>query len=126
MNKRSSGSIIPSQGNVLRDITLRAKLLLRLLGDRRVSPWAKLIPIGALVYLVSPVDLIMGIPGLSALDDAALLWLGYYTFIEMCPPDVVRELSEQLVSNNTIVEDIKKKADKDADDVVDGEATDIR
>jgi uncharacterized membrane protein YkvA (DUF1232 family) len=126
MDKRPTGSIIPSQGGVLRDITLRAKLFLRLLGDKRVSLWAKLIPIGALAYLISPVDLIMGIPGVSALDDAAILWLGYYTFIEMCPPDVVRELSSQLVSNNAIVEDVKKEAEKDADDVVEGEATDIK
>jgi uncharacterized membrane protein YkvA (DUF1232 family) len=126
MNKRSSGSIIPSQGGVLKDITLRAKLILRLLGDKRVSPWLKLIPIGALVYLISPIDLIMGIPGLDALDDAAILWLGYYTFIEMCPPDVVRELSSQLVSNSAIVEEVKKETEKDADDVVDGEATDIK
>ena len=120
MNKKPSKSIVPSQGGVLQDITLRAKLFLGLMADRRVSPFAKLIPIAALVYLVSPIDLIMGIPGVSALDDAAILWLGYYTFVEMCPPDVVRELSKQLISNNTVVDEVKQQ-----DEVVDGEATDI-
>ena len=120
MNKKPSKSIVPSQGGVLQDITLRAKLFLGLMADRRVNPFAKLIPIAALVYLVSPIDLIMGIPGVSALDDAAILWLGYYTFVEMCPPDVVRELSKQLISNNTVVDEVKQQ-----DEVVDGEATDI-
>ncbi|MCX6066337.1 MAG: hypothetical protein NT121_11370 [Chloroflexi bacterium] len=121
MNKKPSQSIIPSQGGVLKDITLRAKLVFRLLGDKRVSPWIKLIPIGALVYLVSPIDLIMGIPGLDALDDAAILWLGYYTFIELCPPEIVRELSKNIVSNNSIIDE----ATQDDDEIVDGEATDV-
>jgi hypothetical protein len=38
----------------------------------------------------------------------------------------VRELSSQLVSNSAIVEEAKKETEKDADDVVDGEATDIK
>ena len=121
MNKKPSQSIIPSQGGVLKDITLRATLVFRLLGDKRVSPWIKLIPIGALVYLVSPIDLIMGIPGLDALDDAAILWLGYYTFIELCPPEIVRELSKNIVSNNSIIDE----ATQDDDEIVDGEATDV-
>lgn len=121
MNKKPSQSIIPSQGGVLRDITLRAKLVFRLLGDKRVSPWIKLIPIGALIYLVSPIDLIMGIPGLDALDDAAILWLGYYTFIELCPPEIVRELSKNIVSNNSIIDEVKQEDDE----IVDGEATDV-
>jgi uncharacterized membrane protein YkvA (DUF1232 family) len=122
MDKKPSQSIIPSQGSVLKDITLRAKLFLGLMADRRVNPFAKLIPVAALVYLISPIDLIMGIPGISALDDAAILWLGYYTFIELCPPDIVRELSKQLISNNTIVEEVKKQQQ---DEIVDGEVTDV-
>jgi uncharacterized membrane protein YkvA (DUF1232 family) len=121
MNKKPSQSLIPAQGGVLKDITLRAKLILRLIGDKRINPWIKLIPIATLIYIVSPIDLIMGIPGLDALDDAAVLWLGYYTFVELCPPDVVRELSRQLTSNNTIVDEVKKQQDE----VVDGEVTDI-
>jgi uncharacterized membrane protein YkvA (DUF1232 family) len=121
MEKKPSQSIIPAQGGMLKDLTLRAKLILRLIGDHRVSPWIKLIPIATLIYIVSPIDLIMGIPGLDALDDAAILWLGTYSFIEMCPPEVVRELSKQLTSNNTIVEEAKQQQD----DIVDGEATDI-
>jgi uncharacterized membrane protein YkvA (DUF1232 family) len=122
MNKKSSQSIIPSKGGVLQELTLRAKLIFRLIGDRRVSPWVKLIPIAGLIYWISPVDLIMGIPGVDAVDDVAVLWFAQYMFIELCPPDVVRELSKQLSSNNTIVDEVKQEEDGE---IVDGEATDV-
>ncbi len=121
MNNKTPRSIIPVQGGILQEMTLRTKLILRLIGDRRVSPWVKLIPIAGLVYWVSPVDLIMGIPGLAAVDDVAILWFAQYMFIEMCPPEVVREITSGLTSNNTIVDEVKAQAD----DVVDGEATDV-
>ena len=121
MNNKSSRSIIPSQGGILQELTLRVKLILRLIGDRRVNPLVKLIPIAGLLYWVSPVDLIMGIPGLDAVDDVAILWFAQYMFIELCPPEVVRDLSKQLSSNNTIVDE----ANQDNEDVVDGEATDV-
>lgn len=121
MNKKSSGSIIPSGTGILREMTLRAKLIFRLLSDKRVSPWAKLVPIAGLIYWISPLDLISGIPGLSAVDDVAILWFVQYAFIELCPPDVVSELSKQLASNNTIVDG----AYEVEEEVVDGEATDV-
>jgi uncharacterized membrane protein YkvA (DUF1232 family) len=124
MNKKPSQSIIPSQGGVLKDLTLRAKLMFRLIGDRRVSPWVKLIPIGALVYFVSPIDLIPGglLNVIGAVDDAAILWLGYYAFIEMCPPEIVRELAKNIISNSAVVDEVK---DEEEGEIVDGEATDV-
>jgi uncharacterized membrane protein YkvA (DUF1232 family) len=124
MNKKPSQSIIPSQGGIIQDLTLRAKLFFRLLGDARVSPWAKLIPIGALIYLISPLDLIPGdfLTVIGLADDAAILWLGYYAFIELCPPEVVREIAKKIVSNNAVVDEVKTAAE---DEIVDGEATDV-
>jgi uncharacterized membrane protein YkvA (DUF1232 family) len=110
---------------VWRDTVLRIKLIFRLLGDKRVSPWLKILPIAGVVYLVSPIDLIpdMVLPVIGQLDDIAILWLTNHFFIEFCPPEVVREHVRKLVSNNDIIEEeIKHAAD---DDVVDGEATDI-
>ena len=121
MNNKAPRSIIPSQGGVLQELTLRTKLIIRLIGDRRVNPWVKLIPFASLVYWLSPVDLIMGIPGLAAVDDVAILWFAQYMFIELCPPEVVREITSGLTSNNTIVDEVKNQVD----DVVDGEATDV-
>ena len=113
-DKKSSKVVVP-QGGVLRDFVTRTKLILKLMGDRRVSPWVKLIPIGAFTYLISPIDLIMGIPGVAALDDAAILWIGSNLFVELCPPHVVSEHLQALASN----------VDDDLGDIVDAEATDV-
>ena len=121
MNNKPNQNIIPSRGGALHEITLRAKLIFRLLADRRVSPWAKLVPIAGLIYWISPIDLISGIPGLSAVDDVAVLWFTQYMFIEMCPPDVVRELTQKLTSNNSVVD----QAGQPEDEIVDGEVTDV-
>ena len=72
-------------GGVFNNLTNHLKLVLRLMGDRRVSPLVKLIPVGTLAYLVIP-DLIIG-----PFDDAAIIGLGLYIFVELCPQDVVEE-----------------------------------
>src|SRR5258708_31757095 len=89
-NKRDL--MIPPQGGMIRDLVLRVKLILRLLGDRRVTPCLKILPIGGLVFLITPFSIIPDItlPVLGELDDVAILRLTNYLFIELCPPDVVR------------------------------------
>ncbi len=106
---------VPPQGGMTRDIVNRLKLIFKLMGDPRVSPLVKLIPVGALVYLVSPIDIVMGIPGIAALDDAAILWFGSNLFVELCPPEVVQEHLQALGSN---LED-------DSGEIVDVDATDV-
>ena len=75
------------------DLVLRLKLILRLMADKRVNFLLKLIPVGALIYLVSPIDLIPGavLPVIGALDDAAVIWIGATLFVSLCPDDVVQE-----------------------------------
>jgi uncharacterized membrane protein YkvA (DUF1232 family) len=75
------------------DLILRAKLILRLMGDKRINTLLKLLPIAALIYLVSPIDLLPGavIPFIGALDDAAVIWLGATLFVSLCPEEVVQE-----------------------------------
>ncbi len=82
----------------LQNLTLRVKLILRLIGDKRVNIFLKLLPIVALIYVVSPIDLIPGavIPVIGALDDAAVLWLGATLFINLCPEEVVQEHMDAL------------------------------
>jgi uncharacterized membrane protein YkvA (DUF1232 family) len=68
------------------------KLAWRLFRDERVPVWTKLIPPAALLYVLSPVDLIPDlIAGLGQLDDIAVLLIGLKLFIELAPGDVVRE-----------------------------------
>lgn len=116
-DKKPKDIMIPQSGGMLRDLVLRLKLIVRLMGDRRVSPFLKLLPVASLVYLIYPFDLISVIPGVSALDDMALVSLGAYLFLEFCPTDVVQEHMKKLTSNTEIIQG--------QDDVVEGEATDI-
>jgi uncharacterized membrane protein YkvA (DUF1232 family) len=80
------------------DLILRGKLILRLMGDKRVNFFLKLLPVGALIYLVSPIDLIPGavLPVVGALDDAVVLWLGATLFVALCPDEVVQEHTNAL------------------------------
>ena len=105
-----------------RELILNLKLIWLLLIDPRVHFLLKLIPVGALIYLVSPIDLIPGVvlPVIGALDDAAMLWIGSTFFLNLCPEQVVQEHQRTLglLTNPT------SQAPTD-DDVVDVSAKDI-
>lgn len=76
----------------LQDVARQARLAWRLFWDQRVPMWTKLIPPAALAYLLFPIDLIPDVAlGLGQLDDVAVLLIGVKLFIELAPPDVVRE-----------------------------------
>ncbi len=87
-------AILPSEKiGLIQELVLRIRLILRLMGDRRVNLFLKLLPLASLVYLLSPADLLPGLtlPIVGALDDAAVLWIGTSLFLTLCPEDVVRE-----------------------------------
>ena len=93
------------------------RLIVRLLKDDRVSPLLKLLPIGTLIYLVVPVDILP----INPIDDGLVVWLGGYLFIELCPDDVVeehRKALKQAVIKDKIDGEINQK-------VIDGEYKDI-
>jgi hypothetical protein len=85
MSENKDRKIMNRNGGFVNDLTQRIKLIWRLMNDSRVSPLLKLLPIGSIVYLLFP-DLAPG-----PVDDAAILWLGAYLFVELCPPEVVQE-----------------------------------
>ncbi|MBL8098165.1 MAG: hypothetical protein JNK81_03240 [Anaerolineales bacterium] len=113
--KKASDIMVTQQGGVIRNILIQLKLIFRLMGDRRVSFFAKLVPVGAFAYLLFPLDAI-SLPIIGVVDDAALLWLGSYIFTELCPPEVVEEHKKALAANMS--------SDSSKDDVIDAEATD--
>jgi uncharacterized membrane protein YkvA (DUF1232 family) len=127
MQKRPSQGIVPVQSNIFKDAVLRIKLIVRLIADKRVSPWLKIMPIGGILYLLSPLDIIpdIALPGIGELDDIAILWLTNHFFIEFCPPDVVREHVKALMHNSDIIDEERQKAENNQPDIIDGEATDI-
>ena len=76
----------------------------------------KLLPIGSLVYLVIP-DIVPG-----PIDDAALIWLAMYLFVELCPPDVVQEHLDELLATRTVMDNFQETSQADEHgEVIDGE-----
>lgn len=119
--KKSSDIIVNQQGGVVRNLVNQLKLIFRLMGDKRVSVLAKLVPLGAFAYLIMPADLAPNVvlPVIGMVDDAAILWLGTYIFTELCPPEVVEEHMKALAGN-------MNSKDVNNEDVVDGETTEVK
>jgi hypothetical protein len=117
MSDKKNQSIAQYQGGFFQGLSNRIKLILRLMADRRVNPFLKLMPVGALAYLVIP-DLAIG-----PIDDALIIWLGTYLFVELCPPAVVQEHMQKLereLSGNLRDANITGEAIDD-DEIVDAE-----
>jgi uncharacterized membrane protein YkvA (DUF1232 family) len=69
----------------------------RLVRDPMVPAWTKLIPLGALLYVVLPGDLVPDVLiGLGQLDDLGVLLLALRTFIGMCPTQIVQQHLAQM------------------------------
>lgn len=90
MSDKEPAPIVPRPGGIFDQLSLRLKLIVRLMKDRRVNVFLKLLPIGTLIYLIMP-DLAPG-----PLDDAAIIWIGTYLFVELCPREIVEEHKREL------------------------------
>jgi hypothetical protein len=107
---------LPQNKGFIQDLTLRIKLILRLLGDGRVNPLLKLLPIGSLIYLVVP-DIAPG-----PVDDAAVIWLATYLFVELCPPDVVQEHLDAVNATRKVMDNYEETSQSGVQgEVIDGE-----
>jgi len=106
---------LPAQNGIFQELTTRGKLVLRLMGDRRVNFLFKLIPVTSLVYFLFP-DILPG-----PIDDAVLIWLTSYLFVELCPANVVQEHIEEL-SGNPLAQPPDSTP---PGDVIDGEIYDV-
>lgn len=81
----------------VRYLPLFARLVIHLLGDRRVSWMARSVVVAAAAYVLAPVDLLPDIaPLLGQVDDLSLLILACRTFLRLCPPAVVEEHAARL------------------------------
>lgn len=98
MSKLPSQSQVRETAGYVGNLVTQARLAWRLLVDRQVPGWVKLIPIAGIAYLISPVDLIPDwlVPGLGELDDLAILLLSAKLFVNLSPPAVVRQHLEEL------------------------------
>ena len=89
-DKGKDRRVVDIRSGFFGDLALRIKLILRLIADPRVNPLLKLLPVGSLIYFIIP-DIAPG-----PIDDVAVIWLGAYLFVELCPPDVVQEHMDSL------------------------------
>ncbi len=85
----------------LRDFLSQFELAWRLLWDRRVSFFTKLVPIALLGYLLMPFDLVPdALLGLGQVDDLVVVLVGMRMFVSLCPPDVVADLGGVVVDED--------------------------
>jgi hypothetical protein len=116
MSQKQPRDISPYSGGVFSGIANRIKLIWRLMSDSRVSPFLKLLPLTSIVYLLFP-DFLPG-----PVDDAAIIWLSTYLFVELCPPDVVQEHMEAI--ERTIhgqARDVDEEVQINEEDIIDAE-----
>lgn len=91
------------------------RLVWRLLTDSRVPIFPKLILLTAILYVLSPIDLVPDvILGLGQLDDVTIAMFGVWLFIELCPRDIVEEHQRAIAAESG---DPVRRADEN---VVDG------
>jgi uncharacterized membrane protein YkvA (DUF1232 family) len=93
VSNSSSGSDLQETAGFLGGLVRQARLGWRLMKDGRVPGWVKLIPFAALLYFLSPIDLIpdWAIPGLGEVDDIVVILLALKMFVDLSPDGVVRE-----------------------------------
>jgi uncharacterized membrane protein YkvA (DUF1232 family) len=108
------------------DLILRGKLILRLMGDKRVNFLLKILPVGGLIYLLSPIDLLpdIALPVIGYVDDAVVIWLCMTLFVALCPDAVVQEHLKAL--QKTVTATWQGGAEqKETDEVIDVEAHEV-
>ena len=96
----SSPRNVDDTAGLLAEIFRQGRLILRLLGDSRVPAWLKAIPIGGVLYALSPIDLVPdAFIGFGQLDDVAILLLGFKLFLDLMPRDILAEHQTNMASN---------------------------
>jgi hypothetical protein len=109
-------AIISSGEGFFQDLLLRAKLVIRLMGDHRVNPLFKLLPIGSLLYLIIPE------PAIGPIDDALVIWLGTVAFFHLCPQEIVREHLNSILPYSAVQDSIPVEGPApDSEDIIEGE-----
>lgn len=87
MAVRSSWLSLPA---LVRTLLTHARLSWRLLRDPAVPVGVKLLPLVAVLYLLSPIDGMPDfIPVLGQLDDIGIVLLALESFLKLCPESVV-------------------------------------
>lgn len=101
-SQNTGGQSKSNSANILAELMQNAQIAYNLLLDPRVSLISKvMIPALALVYFLSPIDLLPDvIPVLGQLDDIAVILLIVRLFIELAPPDIVAQYRANMAGGS--------------------------
>ena len=104
---------------MLRALVDQVRLTWALIRDPRVPLWSKAIPVLALLYVLSPLDLIPDvIIGLGQLDDLAIVIGGMRLFAAVVPQDIVEQHRLEIAGKPIeIIEGIGRKVTPDDEKV---------
>jgi uncharacterized membrane protein YkvA (DUF1232 family) len=96
---KSSSSDLQETAGFLGGLVQQGRLAWRLLNDGRVPGWVKIIPVAALLYFLSPIDLLpdFAIPGLGELDDLVVILLALKMFVDLSPAGIVGEHLDNIL-----------------------------
>lgn len=83
---------------ILRRLPQLTRICWGLILDRRVALRLKLIPLGAVFYLLLPYDLIPDfmIPLIGEIDDVLILFLAFRLFLHLVPAEILREHQQRV------------------------------
>lgn len=87
---------------IFTSLSRNIRLVIRLLLDRRVNFFLKLLPIGALVYMIIP-------EAIPVVDDVLIVGLGTTVFVELCPAEIVQEHRDQLAGLEEAGQEAQRK-----------------
>ena len=91
-----------------------ARLVWRLTFDKRVSIFLRMLVPLALIYVISPYDILRDrIPILGRFDDLIIMGLALLFLTKLAPPNIVDEHLDRVTQS-------ERPEDKDPDKVVDG------
>lgn len=121
MSKRTESSprrrdVPDEKVGVLAEIIRYVRLCWRLLGDRRVPFWVKVIPALAVMYVLWPIDALPDPAlGLGQFDDVAIILLGLKLFVALAPVEIVEHLRREIGLNPSEVQTHSAGPTVDAD-----------
>ncbi|MEW5717931.1 MAG: DUF1232 domain-containing protein [Chloroflexota bacterium] len=100
MSEQRKPVVAPTNVGALAQFVRTLRLVWRLLNDARVSGFPKLIIPAAILYVLSPIDLMPDLVlGLGQLDDLGIVALAIALFIEVCPRAIVEEHRRALAAD---------------------------
>ena len=89
-DKKDRDITTPKSSGFFQSISINIRLVIRLMLDPRVNIFLKFIPFVSVFYFLFP-DLLPG-----PIDDAVIMGVSFYLFIELCPPEIVEEHMREL------------------------------